>query len=225
VSDPLLSLPLLQNHPPDFAPSEKFTKEWMEKMNINLSGFLWLKEKKLVLFLIKNQEAAIAWDQSEHGNFRKDYFKPIVIPTVEVKRNIPIPPGIHDEVIRIIKEKIKIGFYERSNSSYWSKWFCVLKKDGKSLWIVHDLQPLNDVTIQDSGTPPVLEFYVDNLGGPCSYMGLEHFMVFDHKILDVQSWDLMTVQMPLGLICLTTLPMGARKSVQILQGDISYHTR
>ena len=55
----------------------------MEKMNINPSGFLWLEEHKLVLFLIKEQEAAIAWDPSEWGNFKRDYFKPIVILTVE----------------------------------------------------------------------------------------------------------------------------------------------
>jgi len=52
-------------------------------MNINSSGFLWLEEHKLVLFLIKKQEAAIAWDPSECINFRKDYFEPIVILTVE----------------------------------------------------------------------------------------------------------------------------------------------
>src|SRR5882724_5386056 len=32
----------------------------------------------------------------------------------------------------------------------------------------------------------------------------------------------MTFQLPLGLLCLTTLPMGATNSVQILQGDISF---
>jgi len=106
-------------------------------MNINPSGFLWLEEENLVLFLIKAQEEAIAWDPTKHGNFRKDYFEPIIIPTVPhtpwVEHNIPIPPGIYDEVVRIIKEKIKIGVYERSNSSYQSKWFCIIKKDGKSL--------------------------------------------------------------------------------------------
>ena len=106
-------------------------------MNINPSGFLWPEEEKFVLFLIKAQEEVIAWDPTKHGNFRKDYFKPIIIPTVPhmpwVECNIPIPPGIYDEVVRIIKEKIKIGIYERSNSSYRSKWFCILKKDGKSL--------------------------------------------------------------------------------------------
>src|SRR5882724_8305394 len=86
---------------------------------------------------------------------------------------------IHNKVIRIIKEKIKISIYERSNLSYWSKWlFCVLKKDGKSLQIIHDLQPLNTVTIQDSGTLPILEFYVYNLSGQGSYMGLDPFVAF-----------------------------------------------
>jgi len=52
-------------------------------MNINPSGFLWPEEHKIVLFLIKEQEAAIAWDPSECSNFRKDYLEPIVILTVE----------------------------------------------------------------------------------------------------------------------------------------------
>jgi len=138
-------------------------------MNINPSGFLRPEEHKLVLFLIKVQEASIAWDPSDCGNFRKDYFELIVTPTVKhilwVKQNIPILPRIHDMVIRIIKDKIKIGVYERSTSPYWSKWFCVLKKDGKSLKIIYVLQSLNVVTIQDLGTPPILKFYADNLSG------------------------------------------------------------
>jgi len=46
-SDPLLSLPTLPTHPPNFIPSEKFTQEHREKMNINMSSFLWLEEEKL----------------------------------------------------------------------------------------------------------------------------------------------------------------------------------
>jgi len=71
-SDPLISLPVLPKHPPDFIPSEKFTKERREKMNINPLGFLWLEGEKLILFLIKAQEEVIAWDLTECGNFRRD---------------------------------------------------------------------------------------------------------------------------------------------------------
>ena len=68
-SDPLFSLPLLPTHPPEFSPSEKFTEEWKEEMNINASNFLWLEEEKLILFLIKAQEEGIAWDVAKQGSF------------------------------------------------------------------------------------------------------------------------------------------------------------
>ena len=115
-------------------------------MNINASSFLWPDEEKLVLFLIKAQEEGIAWDMSEWGNFQKDYLNPVVIPTIEhipwVEWNIPIPLGIYNKIVKILKEKMHVGVYERSNSAYQSKWFCILKKDGKSLGLIHDLQPL-----------------------------------------------------------------------------------
>src|SRR5882724_10851061 len=151
-------------------------------MNINMSSFLWPEEEKLVLFLINTQEEGIAWDVSEHGIFWRAYFDPVVIPTIEhipwVAHNIPIPPGISNEVVRILKEKIRVGVYERSNSADSSKWFCVLKKDGKSLWLVHDLQPLNTMTIKDSGAPPILESFADSLGGHSCYTGLNLFIAF-----------------------------------------------
>src|SRR5882672_3051270 len=53
-------------------------------------------------------------------------------------------------------------------------------------------------------------------------MGLDLFVAFDHQTLAIQSRDLTTFQTPLSLLHLTTLPMGATNSVQILQGDILF---
>src|SRR5882724_10140735 len=53
-------------------------------------------------------------------------------------------------------------------------------------------------------------------------MGLDIFVIFDHQSLAIQSLNLRTFQMPLGLLHLTTLPMGATNSVHILQDDISF---
>jgi len=86
-----------------------------------------------------------------------------------VLRNIPIPPGIFNKVVEVIKNKILSGIYEPSNSSYRSRWFCVLKKDKTSLRIVHDLQPLNAITIKDSALPPVVEQYAESFGGRGCY--------------------------------------------------------
>ena len=118
-----------------------------------MTGFLWPEEEKLAHKLIRVQEDALAWVELEKGSFSPEYFDLIIFPVVEhipwQFRNIPIPPGKYNEIISIIKDKIATGIYEPSNLSYQSCWFCVFKKDGKSLWIVHNLQPLNAVSIQD----------------------------------------------------------------------------
>ena len=85
--------------------------------------------------MMENNEA-FAWDDSERGRFKTEYFPPVDIPIIPhtpwVLKNIPIPPGVFSEVCKIIKTKLEAGVDEPSNSSYRSRWFCVLKKDGKN---------------------------------------------------------------------------------------------
>ena len=86
-----------------------------------------------------------------HGHLNKRYFPPVKIPTVPhtpwVLQNIPIPPSMWADTIQIIKDQIASGTHEPSAAAYQSHWFCILKQDGKSLHLIHNLQPLNAVTI------------------------------------------------------------------------------
>ena len=84
------------------------------------------------------------------------------------QRNFPIPPGLFNQVINIIRDKISSGAYEPSTSSYQSRWFCILKKNGK-LHIMHDLQPLNGVTAKDASLPPNVEAFTERCGGRVIY--------------------------------------------------------
>ena len=225
-SNPLETLPLLPFHPSDFIPGLRYTLEHKLAMNINQDQFLWPEEEKLAHHLIKLQEFAFAWTEDEKGEFSSDYFDLVVIPTVEYipwsLKNIPIPPGIFPRVVEIIKSKIAAGIYEPSNSSYCSRWFCVLKKDGKSLHLVHDLQPLNAVVIKDAGLPPMVEQYAESFGARGCY-GIFNLMVgFDQRALAPQSWDLTTFQSPLGTLRLTSIPMGYTNSMQIQHGDLTF---
>jgi hypothetical protein len=225
-SDPLANLPELPEHPPEFTPGRRYTVERKEAMKVNEDGFLWPEEEKLVHYVIKVQEEGFAWDETEKGKFSADYFEPVVIPTVEhvpwVLRNIPIPQGVFDQVVDVIKAKIASGVYEPSNSSYRSRWFAVTKKDGKSIRIVHDLQPLNQVTIKDSGLPPHVEPYVESFGGRGCYGMFDLFVGFDQRELAVKSRDLTTFQTPLGTFRLTSIPMGYTNSMQIQHGDTTF---
>lgn len=173
--DPLADLPTLMPNPPPFKPTGRYTSERRDLINqVHSSDFLWPAERELMHHFMCLQHLGFAWDDSERGCFREDFFPPVSMPVIEhkpwVQRNMPIPPGIYDEVCRLIKTKIAAGVYEPSNSSYRSRWFTVVKKTnstvtGTKLHIVHSLEPLNAVTIQHSGVPPYTDQIAEQFAG------------------------------------------------------------
>ena len=226
TGDPLAGMPKLMVHPPDFIPTGRYTLERKENIDkVHKGEFLWPEERKLVHHLIMEQNQAFAWDDSERGRFRTDFFPPVVFPTVEHKpwvyRNIPIPPGIFEEVCKIVQQKIDAGVYEPSNSSYRSRWFTVAKKDGKSLRLVHSLEPLNAVTIAHSGVPPATEELAANFAGRACGGMFDLYVGYDERLLAEESRDMTTFQTPFGALRLVTLPMGWTNSVPIFHDDVT----
>jgi hypothetical protein len=222
----LANMKTLPAIPPPFTPGSRYTMERKLAQNIDPTGFLQPDEVELAHWVIRENEAGFAWDETEKGSFSAEWFDPIKIPTVEhlpwVLKNIPLPPGIRGRVIEIIKSKIAAGTYEPSNSSYRSAWFCVLKKDGKSLRLVHDLQPLNRVTIRDAAVPPIMDQMAEDFAGRACYGVLDLFVAFDQRSLDIASRDYTTFQTPLGTFRLTAIPMGYTNAAQIMQGDVTF---
>ena len=223
--DPLASLPELPIHPPDFTPSKRYTQERYEANDIDPGKFMWPEEKKLGHHIIRINKFCLAWEETEKGLFKLTFYPTVMMPTIKHtpwnEKNLPIPPGILREVIAYIKNKIASGVYEPSNSSYWSAWFCVPKKNGQ-IRLVHNLQPLNRVTIRDSATPPFTEQLAESFGGRACYATLDLFVAFDQRQLDVRSRDLTTFSSPLGTYRLTAIPMGWTNSFQIMQGDVTF---
>ena len=228
--DPLADMPPLNTHPRDFVPTGRYTQERKDKMDeMHAGDFLWPEERKLVHEVIMNQNEAFAWDDSERGKFKEEYFPPISIPVVEhtpwVERNIPIPPGMREQVIEFIRKKMDAGTYEPSNSSYRSKWFTVMKKDGKSFRIVHSLEPLNAVTIAHSGLPPAADELAEHFAGRACGGILDLYVGYDERLLAERSRDMTTFQTPFGALRLVTLPMGWTNSVPIFHDDVTYILR
>ena len=224
-SDPLLTLPPLPSHPPDFIPGTRLTQERLDALELNKEGFLLPEELKLLHHVLKINELGLAWTEAEKGRFRDDYFTPVKIPVIEhipwAHRNLPIPPGILGDVIQIFKDKFAAGVYEHSDASYRSRWFCVKKKNG-ALRLVHDLQPLNAVTIRNSGVPPSSDQLIESMAGRSCYSMLDLFVGYDHRTLDVSSRDLTTVQSPIGALRLTSLPMGWTNASAIFHEDVTF---
>jgi Integrase zinc binding domain/RNase H-like domain found in reverse transcriptase len=229
IGDPLASLPTLDPRPVVFKPTGRYTQERMELFNKINSGFLLDEERKLLHHFMMIHQDAFAWNDTERGHFREDFFPPIEIPVVPhkpwVQKNIPIPPGIYEEVCEALQRKIDAGVLEPSNSSYRSRWFCVVKKDGKSLRIVQSLEPLNEVTIQHSGVPPFSEQLVEHFAARACGSMMDLYVGYDERALAKSSRDYTTFQTPFGAMRLTTLPMGWTNSVPIFHDDVTYILR
>ena len=224
--DPLGGMPKLNPCPPDFVPTERYTAERKEAMDkVHQGDFLWPEERKLLHHLMMEQNQAFAWDDTERGRFREDFFPPIVMPTITHKpwvyRNIPIPSGIYEEVCKLVQKKIEAGVYEPSNASYRSRWFTVAKKDGKSLRLVHSLEPLNAVTIAHSGLPPATDELASRFAGRACGGMLDLYVGYDERLLAEESRDMTTFQTPFGALRLVTLPMGWTNSVPIFHDDVT----
>jgi transposase InsO family protein len=213
--DPLKNLPPLPNYAPAFMPTKRITQERMDKLAIDENPDLLEEEKRLLKYILVLNERGIAFDEDERGTFRRDYFSDYQIPVTAhvpwADKNIPLPPGQREEIIRMLKEKIAAGVYEKTQSSYRSRWFCVQKKNGE-LRIVHDLQKLNSVTIRDTGVPPILDEFVEAYAGRSVYSVLDMYWGFYARILDPRSRDMTAFQTPLGVLRITSLPMGFTNS-------------
>ena len=226
IGDPLAGLPKLLPNPPKFMPLGRYTQERKDLFDKANSGFLWPAERDLLHYFMMLHQDGFAWNDTERGHFREDFFPPIEIPVIPhtpwVQRNIPIPPGIYNDVCKLIKKKMDAGVFEPSNSSYRSRWFCVAKKDGVSLRMVQSLEPLNQVTIQHSGVPPFTDQIIDHFSGRACGSMMDLYVGYDERALAPASRDYTTFQSPFGALRLTTLPMGWTNSVPIFHDDVSH---
>jgi len=61
VGDPLQGIPKLLEHPPEFEPKGHYTLERKEKLDMaHEEGFLWPEERKLMHWLVREQDKAFA---------------------------------------------------------------------------------------------------------------------------------------------------------------------
>jgi hypothetical protein len=213
--------------PPEFVPKGRYTQERMEKMHkAHDDSFLLPKELKLMHWLITEQNEAFAWDDLKRGSFKQEYFLAVEILTVPhtpwVERNLRIPPALFDEVCKIIKQKIDAGVYEPSNALYQLRWFCVIKKDGKNLCLVHSLKLLNEVMIAHLGLPPVTEELAMHFAERACNGILSLYVGYDERLLAETSQDLTTFQTLFGVLQLMTLLMGWTNSVPIFHKNITF---
>ena len=122
----------------------------------------------------------------------------------------------------LVREGLRTGLYKQSCSSYTSPIFAVIKQDKKSLRIVHDLQWLNSVTIQDAGLLPRIEEFINTLAGRVCYRLVEVMGGYIQRELHAELRPLTAFETQLGRLQLTRLPQGATNLVAVYQAQMSW---
>lgn len=184
-------------------------------------GFLSEDEISLLMWVLRQNENAIAFDDSERGCFKQKYFPDYIIETVPhipwAIRPLRVPESVKEEMNDMLRDQKESGNLETSESSYRSRMFVVQKPKG-GLRIVHDLQPLNLVSVQDVMLPPNVSEFAEDFIGYAIYGTMDLYSGYHQRRLHPDSRALTATWIPnLGTVQLTSLPMGYTNSMQEFQ--------
>ncbi|KZT05318.1 uncharacterized protein LAESUDRAFT_656197, partial [Laetiporus sulphureus 93-53] len=76
--------------------------------------------------------------------------------------------------------------------------------------------------IKDSVFPSMVKHLAESFRAWRCYGSLDLFITFDQWTLNQWSQDMTLFQMPLGSLCLTSIPMGCTNPMQIMHGDVMH---
>ncbi|TFK79053.1 hypothetical protein K466DRAFT_506256, partial [Polyporus arcularius HHB13444] len=185
-----LILPLqraLPTHPisyRDLPFDDRITLERLEDILSRIpDDFLSPTEIDLLSTIVFDRRLAIAFCDNERGTFNRFFFPDYVIPTIEhepwQQAPIQIPHAARERVHAILQNAFDTGKYEQACASYRSRVFPVSKKNPGDLRLVHDLQPLNAITIRDAALPPRPDDFAEGFVGRYIYGVADLFSGYD----------------------------------------------
>ena len=78
IGNLLAEMPSLPTNPPSFTPTGRYTTERRDIIDrAHDDDFLWPQERDLMHHFMGMQNEGFAWDDSERGTFREDFFPPV----------------------------------------------------------------------------------------------------------------------------------------------------
>ena len=191
------------------------TPEWVEKLKIGEE--ITLAKIEVLVEVLFNLEAGIAFDFFEKGSFRPEIEPPHVIPTVDhtpwQAASFRVPKAFEKHIKEIIKAKIDCGALKRSCGPYRNPWFLVVKKAGKYR-LINAAQRLNAVAIKDASLAPSVDNFGEEFSGFQFLSLLDLLSGYDPCILAPASRDMTAFMTLFGLLRMTTLPHGYTNGVQ-----------
>lgn len=221
---PRIVLPPFPTHPPSlsqFPYSTRLTKERLDLIITNIpEKFLSSDELHLLLWVLSENENAVAFDEIERGTFKQEFFPDYIMETVEHTPwrypAMKLPEIVKREMTQMLIQQKLAGNLEDTRGSYRSRIFAVKKHSG-GLRIVHDLQPLNEVSVADASLPPNIGDFAESFVGYSCMGTFDLLSGFYQRVLAESSRALTACNTPIGNLQLKRLPVGYTNSMQEFQ--------
>jgi hypothetical protein len=191
-------------------------EETKEKMRVRCEDFLLPEEERKFREKLGKHRKAFAFSPQEIGCADPRTIEPMVIFAVpHVPWNmkpISVQRAHLTKLIDFLKEKVAMRLLEPSNTPYSNRWFIVPKKNSSSRFI-QDLQPINKLTIRNVGIGPSVNEFAETFAGRSIYLIGGLYFGYDQCQLAVDSRDITTMRILIGLVRMCTLRQGATNSV------------
>lgn len=150
----------------------RFTEASLKELKIGSADFLLPVEKQKFQEMLARHGKAFSFDIGEIGCVDPRVVAPMIIFTVPHApwdlRPIPVPRAHLPKLMELLKEKMKMKILEPSFGPYSSRWFTVPKKNG-ALRFIQDMQPVNQVTIRNTGIGPIVGEFAEAFAGRAVY--------------------------------------------------------
>ena len=171
----------------------------------------------MLIEMLVNHEAAIAFDWTESSQIHEDVSPPIMIKTVEHEAwqepSFPVPKGLLPVVLEILRDRLERGVLEYCDGPYRNPWFLVAKKAPGAYRLINAAMKLNSVTLRDANLPPSVDEFSEEFAGCAIASLIDFFSGYDQLVLALECRDMTAFMTPLGLLRMTTPPQGATNSV------------
>ena len=171
----------------------------------------------MLIEMLINHEAAIAFDWTGSSQIHEDVSPPIVIKTVEHEAwqepSFPVPRALLPVVLEILRDRLKKRVLEFCEGPYRNPWFLAAKKAPGTYRLINAAMKLNSVTLRDANLPPSVDEFSEEFAGCAVASLIDFFSGYDQLVLAPECRDMTAFMTPLGLLRMTTPPQGATNSV------------
>ena len=194
----------------------RLTEERIAELDIGAE--VWPREKDLLMTLLFNREAAIAFDWQEKARIREEIEPPHVIrirPEHVPWQEHPmrIPRALRPVFDKLVTEMRISGVLEPSKGPYRNPAFLIKKKKPGEYRLISSVTKQNSETIRDAGLPPNVEEFSERFAGQAISSLMDFFAGYEQVPLAIESRDITAIETEQGLMRFMVLQHGGTNNV------------